>query len=260
MYVKGKNISVKSDWLLVIGLLLVIWGIAGAFGAFQQAFTHSGETDENGNVLEEGFVPYVVPAEQELSAGMPGSAPTLEANLPGGTGEAAATEVLQPAGEDTPQEKQIEPQIPQQILISAIGLDAPVVPAIFSKVEIEGTEYDQWAAPDELAAGWHTVSARLGEIGNTVLNGHHNVHGKIFRNLAYLKEGDLIRVYGEKNEFVYVVTNKMVFLERDVPLEKRMENARWITHSDDERLTLVTCWPYQTNTHRLIIVARPIGR
>jgi LPXTG-site transpeptidase (sortase) family protein len=27
--------------------------------------------------------------------------------------------------------------------------------------------------------------------------------------------------------------------------------------STDERLTLITCWPYETNTHRLIIVALP---
>ena len=37
-----------------------------------------------------------------------------------------------------------------------------------------------------------------------------------------------------------------------------MENAAWIMPSEDERLTLVTCWPYTSNTHRLIIVARPV--
>ena len=37
----------------------------------------------------------------------------------------------------------------------------------------------------------------------------------------------------------------------------REENGRWIQPSDDERLTLVTCWPADSNTHRLILVAVP---
>jgi sortase A len=40
-------------------------------------------------------------------------------------------------------------------------------------------------------------------------------------------------------------------------LEIRMANAEWLGGTDDERLTLVTCWPQKSNTHRLIIVARP---
>ena len=41
-------------------------------------------------------------------------------------------------------------------------------------------------------------------------------------------------------------------------LEVRRENARWIGPSHDERLTLVTCWPRNDNTHRLILVALPV--
>ena len=29
----------------------------------------------------------------------------------------------------------------------------------------------------------------------------------------------------------------------------------WIRH--DDRLTLVSCWPYTSNTHRVIVVAKP---
>jgi sortase A len=38
----------------------------------------------------------------------------------------------------------------------------------------------------------------------------------------------------------------------------RLENASWIAKTSDERLTLVTCWPYDTNTHRLVVVASPV--
>ena len=40
----------------------------------------------------------------------------------------------------------------------------------------------------------------------------------------------------------------------------RLANARWIQPSEDERLTLITCWPYESNTHRLIIVALPASQ
>lgn len=52
----------------------------------------------------------------------------------------------------------------------------------------------------------------------------------------------------------------MILPERDADLQTRLENARWIQPSQDERLTLVTCWPANSNTHRLIIVARPVGQ
>ncbi|HID54608.1 MAG TPA: sortase, partial [Anaerolineae bacterium] len=34
--------------------------------------------------------------------------------------------------------------------------------------------------------------------------------------------------------------------------------AEWIMPTEDERITLVTCWPYTDNTNRLIVVAQPV--
>ena len=42
-----------------------------------------------------------------------------------------------------------------------------------------------------------------------------------------------------------------------MPWAQRVENARWIGHFDDERITMVSCWPYSGNTHRLFVVAKP---
>jgi sortase A len=52
----------------------------------------------------------------------------------------------------------------------------------------------------------------------------------------------------------------MILPEKYEQLDVRMNNAQWILPSVDERLTLISCWPYESNTHRLIIVARPIAR
>ena len=153
--------------------------------------------------------------------------------------------------------------VPEYIYIPAIALEAPVVKARSATVFFEEgddiNKFSQWQVPNRFAAGWHTDSALLGEVGNTVMNGHHNVHDRVFRNLAYLQEGDVIQVYGGGEWYNYVVANKMVLPEWGVTLERRMENAAWIMPSDDERLTLVTCWPEQSISHRLIIVAIPIS-
>lgn len=162
-----------------------------------------------------------------------------------------------------------EPEIPVRIVIPAIDLDAPVQPVdpivgkLISQERQEpqnGQVYRQWLVPDFFAAGWHADSARLGEIGNTVLNGHHNISGKVFARLIDLEPGDVIQVYSKESLFIYLITNKMILPERYQDIDARMTNAQWILPSQDERLTLITCWPEQSNTHRLIIVARPIGR
>jgi hypothetical protein len=49
----------------------------------------------------------------------------------------------------------------------------------------------------------------------------------------------------------------MILPEKGESLERRLENARWLLRSTDERLTLVTCWPATSNTHRLILIALP---
>lgn len=149
--------------------------------------------------------------------------------------------------------------IPQRLLIPSIDLDAPIISAEQEVVRSDGVDYTQWVAPNIFAAGWHSDSAGLGQVGNMVLNGHHNVSGEVFKNLEDLKEGDRISIYGEDDQrYGYLVTNVMILPERDVSLQERLENARWILPSSDERLTMVTCWPYYSNTHRLVIVAKPL--
>ena len=149
------------------------------------------------------------------------------------------------------------PLIPDRISIPAIELDAPVISAEFHFTDLDGDKFGQWKAPSTYAAGWHPDSALLGMQGNTVINGHHNVHGEVFKELVNLEIGDEIVVYSNEKRFIYIISNRMIVPERYADAETRIENARWLGRSDDERLTLVTCWPESTNSHRLILVARP---
>lgn len=205
-----------------------------------------------------GMVPAVLPAGP---TGIPSAAPSVSPTpvTPARTLTGAPLETAEPTPSPTPTPLPTEvPDIPTRIVIPSIDLDAPVVPMDPEMVEIDGAEYQQWNAPDEFAAGWHTTSARLGEGSNTVLNGHHNIDGKVFGQLVDLEEGAIIEVYGDHQTYAFQVTQRMVLPERDQPLDVRLENASWIAPTEDERLTLITCWPANSNTHRLIIVASPV--
>jgi LPXTG-site transpeptidase (sortase) family protein len=160
----------------------------------------------------------------------------------------------------TPQKTREYDVIPVRISIPTIDLTADIINAMQKEIVQGEKTYIQWSAPDEFAVGWHFTSSFLGVPGNTVLNGHHNVFGKVFEHLDQLVSGDEIFIYGnDLHIYEYVVSNTMILAERDVSLDERLENARWILPSEDERITLITCWPYFSNTHRLIIVARPQG-
>jgi LPXTG-site transpeptidase (sortase) family protein len=152
------------------------------------------------------------------------------------------------------------PAVPVRVVIPSIDLNAPVIPAPVDFETIAGKEFLQWFVPDEYAIGWHTTSAMLGETGNTVLNGHHNAHGEVFVSLVDVNEGDIIWVESDRTRYIYQITNKMILPEKYEQLDVRMNNAQWILPTVDERLTLITCWPYETNTHRLIVVARPLSK
>ena len=151
--------------------------------------------------------------------------------------------------------------IPTRIVVPSISLDAPIVPAVEKEVQKSGTTFLQWSAPDEFAAGWQTDSAYLGQPGNTVINGHHNINGLVFKDLNLVEVGEEISIYGsDQEQYTYEVANVMILPERDEPLDRQIENALWIMPSSDERLTVITCWPATSNTHRLIIVAKPIKK
>jgi sortase A len=142
--------------------------------------------------------------------------------------------------------------------IPAIGVNAPIQPVGLIELEEDGRRYLQWQVPNDYAIGWHTNSAPLGSSGNTVLNGHNNVYGAVFRNLVELELGNEILVYtgGQINR--YQVAHREVLEEKGQPLDVRLDNAKWMFPTADERLTLISCWPDIGATHRVIVVATAI--
>lgn len=146
---------------------------------------------------------------------------------------------------------------PTRLVIPSVGIDSEVVPVGWSVIEKDGFQYSVWQVAD-FAVGWHETTAALGQPGNTVMAGHHNVNGEVFRDLVNVEVGDKVVAYSGNQKFEYEVELKTIVKEKGEPPEVRRRNAQWIAPTDDERLTFVTCWPYTNNTHRVIVVAKPI--
>lgn len=145
---------------------------------------------------------------------------------------------------------------PDRLLIPRLGLDVPVEPVGLIPSTASGEIYE-WAVPEQRAAGWLNRSALFGHTGNTVLDGHHNIAGEVFRDLWTLQAGDEITLVAGAEQRRYRVVETLILPERDQPLEVRLANARHIQPTADERLTLITCWPYDDNSHRVVVVAFP---
>ena len=145
---------------------------------------------------------------------------------------------------------------PDRVVVESVGIDTPVVPVGWSVIEKNGQQYSIWDVAD-FAGGWHNTSAPPGQPGNTVLSGHHNIKGEVFRYLVDVQEGDEVVLYVGDTEYRYQVEQKLIVKEKDEPVDVRRQNAQWIASTDDVRVTMVTCWPYTNNTHRIIVVAKP---
>jgi sortase A len=152
-----------------------------------------------------------------------------------------------PTPSGPPPDRLYIPRLNRNLPVEPVGMvPSQTVPGVF-----------EWGVPDHQAAGWLNTSAAFGVPGNTVLDGHHNVKGEAFRDLWTLQPGDELSLFAGAQVKPYLVKEVMILPERDQPLEARLANARYIQPTDDERLTLITCWPYESNTHRVIVIAFP---
>jgi sortase A len=145
---------------------------------------------------------------------------------------------------------------PTRLLIEKLGLDIPVREVGTKTVSQGGTTRKVWADLPN-AGGFHNTSAYPGNVGNTVINGHRDILGSVFRHLDRVDVGDGIVLYVDEVAYPYEVTEVLVVPETFASAEQRAENLRLIGYLPEERLTLVTCTPVGLATHRLLVIARP---
>ncbi len=146
---------------------------------------------------------------------------------------------------------------PVRLEAASISLDTQIKPLGWRQVMEGNAEVSIWQMVEK-AAGWHLNSAVPGQVGNAVISGHNNIGGSIFRNLHNLHPGDTLTVWtNEGTAIAYTVDEVNIVPEKYATAEQRAANAQMISNTSDERLTLITCWPELSNTHRVIVVAHP---
>ncbi|MEZ4644419.1 MAG: sortase [Chloroflexota bacterium] len=125
------------------------------------------------------------------------------------------------------------PEQARRIQIPAIGVDSPIV---------QGDTWDQL----KKGVGQHIGSAQPGQAGNLVLSAHNDIFGEIFRYLDKLSPGDEILITTDVQEYTYIVRAIDTVKPTDVQV---------MDSTDYPSTTLISCYPYQVNTHRIVVFA-----
>jgi LPXTG-site transpeptidase (sortase) family protein len=150
--------------------------------------------------------------------------------------------------------------LPSRLVIPSIKVDTPVVELGWkTSKSASGSIFSEWDVA-EYAAGWHKNSSVPGETGNVVMSGHNNILGSVFRQLDQLKRGDTLEVFAGGTEYSYAVDEVLILPEKHASDEQRKANVKYIQETTDDRLTLVSCWPRDDNTHRIVVIAKPTGQ
>jgi sortase A len=105
------------------------------------------------------------------------------------------------------------------------------------------------------AAGRLALSAQAGEAGNAVIAGHNDVEGEVFRRLPEMRPGDDVILYRGERRYRYTVVVRTIVREEGAAAQQRYENARWMDPTEGATTTLISCYPYRVDTHRVIVHA-----
>lgn len=176
------------------------------------------------------------------------ASPASATSLPSGRDAANATS----ASVVTPPEATALPSLPfipstDRVVIPRIGLDTKVVEV--------GVLPSGEMATAAFAAGRLNFSAQAGDAGNSVIAGHNDIDGEVFRRLPELRVGDELTLFRGEQPFRYRVQIRTIVREDGATEAQRRENARWMDPTDVAAATLISCYPYRVDTHRLIIRA-----
>ncbi len=243
-----------------LGILMMIAGVALlAFAGFQfiQAATpNTPPVAPPTLVAIEPATPVVMPTRAVATPTV--DTPTAAAEIASDTPAPVELPTLAPIPAGTPTPLVTRPK-GARILIPAIHVDAPVVEMGWEPVQENGQTVNEWQVPDN-AVGHILTSANPGERGNVVMSAHNNLYAAIFRKLYPLKPGDEITVFNAAGQgFLYRVSLSYLVQEAGASYAQRVENARAMLPTTDARLTLISCYPETSNTHRAIVIAALIG-
>ncbi|HSG24691.1 MAG TPA: sortase [Anaerolineales bacterium] len=127
-----------------------------------------------------------------------------------------------------------QPEQAIQIVIPAIGVDAPIVMG------------DGWEQLKQ-GVGQRIGSPNPGDNGNLVLSAHNDIFGQIFRDLDQLQTGDEITIYTNVKAYTYVIDKQTQVVEPTF--------VQVLDPTPDPTITLISCYPYLVDNKRIVIKA-----
>jgi sortase A len=129
---------------------------------------------------------------------------------------------------------------------------APLAGSAVARLEIPAIALDEYVVegtgvPDlKQGPGHYSGSPLPGQHGNAAIAGHRTTYGAPFGRLDDLKAGDTIVATTAAGRSVYTVSGKLTVLPTQTSV---------LDDYGDDRLTLTTCTPKFSASHRLIVVA-----
>lgn len=235
----------KSNISLVIAVLLFLLGICLLLVDPIKNKIRESKTNEAVNIFEENInnniainntaaITYIVPAK---------------GNEINGEG----FDLFDPNSNDADSQEALESamaELPDSVVLTYVGI---------IKIESVDIEIPIWDSTSVVAlrygAGKYELSSYPGEGGNCTILGHRmRAEGLLFHSLGEVKLDDVIRItLTNGKEMVYIVDEIITILPEE------LENYIMADSSDREQLTLVTCTPMGNPTHRLLVIAHPLG-
>lgn len=178
--------------------------------------------------------------------------------IPTATPQPTPTSTLTPTPLPTPT------PTPTPLPLPAIRLSIPAIDLNTIIKETYPVQQTSWTGaqqsiwqPVAFAVGHHNTSGNPGEGRNIVLAGHNNTQGAVFRCLNELRPGDEVILFTEDSEFHYQVQKKFIIPYLGAKTEGDAKLQAYAAPTPTEIVTLISCWPYATNAHRIVVIAVP---
>lgn len=137
----------------------------------------------------------------------------------------------------------MRPVISRQTVTSETPLSITIPDINVSQSIVQGVD---WEALKQ-GVGQLPNAANPGDVsGNVVLAAHNDIYGQIFRYLDQLEAGDQFQITTQSQVYTYTITDILYVEPTDVHV---LENRGTAT------ATLISCWPYQVNNQRIVVMA-----
>lgn len=215
----------------VVGLVLVLTGLWGTQRELNQELAQAQRAEAAGLALPTPTATPVIDVVVLPS----GHKPPVDGRVPepGEAGNIPAHLLPAINAYQAPPAPTPGPQQARRLQIPALGVDSPIV---------QGDDWEQL----KKGIGQHIGTGLPGQEGNIVLSAHNDIYGEIFRDLDQMEIGDQFELSTDLQTFIYVVTDIQIVDPTDV----------WVMQpTDHASATLISCYPYRINTHRIVIFA-----